>query len=144
MPSPTSVADGPISVLYDRDCGFCRWSVAKLLELDRDGNLQPVAIQSEHGSHLLASVREGERLSSAHAVTPDGRVFSGGDAAPVIAAELRRGKPAAALSGAVPPLTRACYRLVAGNRELVGRFVSGRRRARADTLLAARTLPGSG
>lgn len=144
MPSPTSVADGPVSVLYDRDCGFCRWSVAKLLELDPVGSLEPVAIQSSHGSQLLASVPAAERLASAHAVTSDGRVFSGGDAAPVIAARLRRGKAAAAAAGAFPPLTRAGYRLVAGNREFAGRFVSGSSRAKADTLLAGRTAPGSG
>ena len=25
--------------LYDEDCGFCRWTLAKLLRLDRDGRL---------------------------------------------------------------------------------------------------------
>ena len=34
-------------ILFDNDCGFCRWSLSKLLAWDRHGWLRPVALQSE-------------------------------------------------------------------------------------------------
>ena len=66
-------APDPVIVLYDRDCGWCRWSIAKLLAADRRLLLLPEPIQSEAGAFLLAGVDPAERLASGHAVTPDGR-----------------------------------------------------------------------
>ena len=43
-------------LLYDEDCGFCRWSLDKILAWDRAKRVRPVAIQSEEGSRLLASI----------------------------------------------------------------------------------------
>jgi predicted DCC family thiol-disulfide oxidoreductase YuxK len=134
---PTKEAQ--VRVLYDRDCGFCRWSVAQLLRLDRDGALEPVAIQSQTGGELLKSVPTELRLSSAHAVTESGEVFSGGDAATVIAPHLTGGRFLRPLAAAFPPLTRAGYDMVAGHRQSVGRLVSKRSRDAADSLLAERT-----
>src|SRR5215218_7728937 len=34
-------------ILFDNDCGFCRWSLSKLLAWDRHGRLRPIALQSE-------------------------------------------------------------------------------------------------
>lgn len=133
-----------VHVLYDRDCGFCRWSVARLLRADRSRRLDPVAIQSPEGERLLAGVPEQSWLESAHAVGPDGRVLSGGDAAPLIASCLRGGRGLSAAAGAVPPLTRTGYSLVASNRSLVGKLVGASARERADRLLAERSRPGCG
>lgn len=141
----TSVADaglpadqGELNVLYDADCGFCRWSVAQLLKLDRGDSLHPVAIQSARGQALLAPVPEDIRLESAHAVTAAGEVFSGGDAAPLIAARLRGRSVALPLASASPWLTRRVYDLVAANRAGISRFVPAGSRAKADALLAQR------
>jgi len=133
-----------VHVLYDRECGFCRWSVAVLLRLDSRGMLDPVAIQSPEGQRLLAPLAEELRLASAHAVDASGNVRSGGDAAPLIATSLRGGGALSALAGASPPLTRAAYRFTAGNRTRLGRLVSPARRTAADRTLAERTRPGCG
>ena len=110
-------------VLYDEDCGFCRWSLDKVLAWDRHGRLRPVAIQSDEGGRLLASVPEAERLDSWHLVEASGAVRSGGDAAAPLAALLPGGGPLAALFGAFPGLTERAYRLVAGNRERLARLL---------------------
>ena len=129
---------GPIIVLYDADCGFCRWSVAQLLRLDRAKRLRPEAIQDETGQLLLAAVPVTERLATAHAVTADGQVHSGGDAAAVVAAVLPAGAPAARLLRAAAGPTRAAYGLVASNRRHLGRLVSARMRERADAAIERR------
>lgn len=137
----SSAPDGKVHVLYDRDCGFCRWSIVQLLALDADGQLDPVAIQSAEGQRLLAGMAPEVQLASAHAVGPTGAVMSGGDAAPLIAAHLKGGRALAAAAAASPPLTRAAYRLVSGNRTHIGRLISAGRRSAADAELAARSRP---
>ncbi|MDP9187873.1 MAG: DUF393 domain-containing protein, partial [Actinomycetota bacterium] len=62
------------AVLYDRDCGFCRWSLSKLLAWDRSGRLRPVALQDPEADRLLAGMPEEERMDSWHWVTGDGDV----------------------------------------------------------------------
>ncbi|MFI5027407.1 MAG: hypothetical protein ACHQCF_00315 [Solirubrobacterales bacterium] len=54
--------DRQAAVLYDRDCGFCRWSLDKVLAWGRD-RLRPVKIQSEEGARLLASIPADAGLS---------------------------------------------------------------------------------
>jgi predicted DCC family thiol-disulfide oxidoreductase YuxK len=71
-------------VLYDQDCGFCKWSLDKILAWDRSKRLRAVAIQSEEGDQLLAGVDPELRLTSWHLVT-DGKVFSAGAAAEPLA-----------------------------------------------------------
>ena len=134
-----SLSQPQVRVLYDRECGFCSWSVAQLLRLDRHGALEPVAIQSQAGGELLESVPAELRLASAHAVTAAGEVFSGGDAAPLIAPHLIGGRLLRPLTAAFPPLTRAGYDMVAEHRHAVGRLVSKRSRSAADRLLAERS-----
>ena len=132
-PSPTGQA--ALKVLYDVECGFCRWSVAQLLRLDRSASLNPVAIQSPEGQALLAALPPEKRLESAHIVTATGEVFSGGDAAPLIAQKLAGGAVIAPLAGLSPQLTRAGYSFVSANRVRIGRLVPTGSRAKADALL---------
>jgi predicted DCC family thiol-disulfide oxidoreductase YuxK len=108
-------------VLYDEDCGFCRWSLDRLLRSDRDGRLRPVPIQSEEGDRLLADLREEERLASWHLVTPDGRRHSGGAAAAPLARLLPAGAPVAFLADTFPRTTDRLYRWVARHRDELGR-----------------------
>ena len=44
------------TLLYDRDCGFCRWCLGKVLAWDRRRSIRPVAIQSEEAHRLLAGM----------------------------------------------------------------------------------------
>lgn len=123
-------------MLYDADCGFCRWTLALLLTWDREARLRPVAIQSPEGDRLLAGVPAEARLESAHAVTEDGRVASGGAAVPVIARVLPAGAPVALLGRALErPIDRG-YRWVAANRTRLSRLVPAGRKARAAERIA--------
>jgi predicted DCC family thiol-disulfide oxidoreductase YuxK len=120
-----------VTVLYDRDCGLCRWSVAKLLAWDRRDRLRAVAIQDPEGQALLADLPLEERLASAHAVDAAGRRYSGGAAAPPVLRELPGGRPLAALLAAFPGPTERVYRWVANHRTAVGKLIPTRAKRRA-------------
>jgi predicted DCC family thiol-disulfide oxidoreductase YuxK len=122
-------------VLYDRDCGFCRWSVAKLLGWDRQRRLRAAEIQSPEGQTLLADVPEAERLASAHAIDPSGKRHTGGAAAPAVLRLLPGGRPLAAVLAALPGPTDRAYRWVAEHRTALSRLVPARSKRRADTRL---------
>ena len=109
------------AVLYDEGCGFCRWSLDRLLRWDRGGRLRAVPIQSEEGDRLLADLSEEERLASWHLVTPDGRRYSGGAATGPMARLLPAGAPVAHLAETFPRTTDRVYRWVARNRDSLGR-----------------------
>ena len=115
-----------IAVLYDEDCGFCRWSTHRLKAWDARRRLTFAAIQSPRGAELLHAVPEAERLDSMHAVTRDGRVWSGGQAVRVILAELPGGSVPASIAAAFPDATGWIYRLVARHRERLGRLLGQR------------------
>ncbi len=117
--SPTP---GSYAVLYDRDCGFCRWSLDKILAWDRRRRLHPVAIQSEEGQRLLAPVPPERRLDSWHLVV-NGEVSSAGAAAQPLFAVLPGGRPLAALLGAFPHATERAYRWIAGHRGMLARVL---------------------
>lgn len=108
-------------VLYDSDCGFCRWSLDRVLRWDRDGRLRAAPIQSEEGDRFLADLSEEDRLASWHLVTPDGGRYSGGAAAGPLARLLPAGAPVAILAGAFPRTTERLYRWVARNRDWLGK-----------------------
>ncbi|HXF01330.1 MAG TPA: DCC1-like thiol-disulfide oxidoreductase family protein [Solirubrobacterales bacterium] len=109
--------------LYDEDCAFCRWSLDKILAWDRRRRLRPVAIQSEEGQGLLASMPESDRLDSWHLVLPSGEVRSAGAAAAPLAELLPAGRPLAFLLRSFPGLTERAYRRVAGNRNRFARWL---------------------
>ena len=114
------------TVLYDEDCGFCRWSADKLKAWDARRRLTFAAIQSPRGTELLHVVAEAQRLDSMHAVTTDGRVWSGGQAVRVILAELPSGRVLASVAAVFPGATDTTYRLVARHRERLGRTLGQR------------------
>jgi predicted DCC family thiol-disulfide oxidoreductase YuxK len=110
-------------LLYDSDCGFCRWSVDKILAWDRRGRLRSMELQDPEAGSLLGEMDEEAKMSSWHLVMPDGRVYSAGAAAPPLLRLLRGGKPLAAVLAAFPRITERAYRTVAGNRDFFGRLV---------------------
>ena len=115
-------ADDQLAVLYDRDCGFCKWALDKILAWDRRRRLRPVAIQDEEGQRLLAGIPPERRLESWH-LAAKGEVRSGGAAAPDLFAALPGGRPIAAVLRAFPRLTDGAYRWVAGHRDLLARML---------------------
>jgi predicted DCC family thiol-disulfide oxidoreductase YuxK len=128
-----------VLVLYDDDCGFCRWSLAALLRRDRH-RLVIAPIQSAEAQALLdeAEVPVADRLRAAHAVPLDGppaALRSGGDAVPLVLGTVGLG-----LAGRLAPplLRRLVYGAIAGNRTLLGRGVGTQRRADADRVIAQR------
>jgi predicted DCC family thiol-disulfide oxidoreductase YuxK len=114
---------GELMVLYDEDCGFCKWSLDKILAWDRRRALRPVAIQGDEGNRLLASVPESRRLDSWHLVLPSGEVKSGGAAAAPLARALPAGRPLALLFERFPRTTERAYRFVAEHRDRFARIV---------------------
>ena len=111
------------TVLYDRDCGFCRWSLDKILAWDRRRRLRPVAIQSDEGERLLAGLDRAQRLDSWHLVTPDGGVLSAGAAAEPLARLLPGARPLAFLCKRFPRMTERAYRWVADHRDRLARIL---------------------
>lgn len=114
------------TILYDADCGFCRWSMDKLLKWDRRRLLRPVALQDSEADRLLGSMPEEGKMASWHLVTPEGRVISGGTAAGPILRLLPGGRPFAAVVSAFPGLTERTYRWVSQHRDLMARVVGTR------------------
>ncbi len=112
---------GQSTLLYDADCGFCRWSLARVLRWDRRQALRPLALQNPEADELLADLDEGRRRGSWHLVTAEGRVYSGGDAVAPLADLLPGGAPVAALARLFPATTRRLYRFVARHRGDLGR-----------------------
>jgi predicted DCC family thiol-disulfide oxidoreductase YuxK len=126
-------------VLYDTDCGFCRWSLAKLLAWDRHRRLRPVAIQSAEGQRLLADLSEAKRLSSWHLVAPEGRLRSAGAAAAPLLRTLPGGAPLAALLERFPSATEGAYAWVAAHRGRLGRLIPAAAKRRADARIRRRS-----
>ena len=126
------------TVLYDRDCGFCRWTLAQLLRWDRDRRLRPLPIQSEEGQRMLAGVPDEERLASWHLVTADGQVRSAERGFPGLFERLPAGAPVALLTGALPGVFGAGYRALVANRTRLGRRIGQQRRDAATRFLDER------
>ena len=98
-------------VLYDADCGFCRWAMAWALG-----------------------------LAAAHVVREDGTRESGGPAAAEVLGALPRTRALARLARRLPAPTAALYGLVAEHRHGFGRFVGAEARRRADLLLEGESV----
>jgi predicted DCC family thiol-disulfide oxidoreductase YuxK len=111
------------TVLYDDDCGFCKWSLDKLLAWDRRHALRALPIQGEEGERLLASIPRERWLESFHVVMPDGAVRSAGAAAPALAEVLPAGAPLAFLFRRLPRPTQRAYQWVADHRSRLGSLV---------------------
>jgi predicted DCC family thiol-disulfide oxidoreductase YuxK len=126
------------TLLYDSDCGFCRWSLAKVLAWDRRRSIRPLALQSNEAERLLGDMPEEKRMGSWHLVDGNGTLHSAGAAFPGLFRLLPGGSPLAALTSRAPRLTDRAYRWVAGHRSLWGRLVTEGAKRRADVRIARR------
>ena len=126
------------AILYDADCGFCRWALGWVLRWDRGRRLRPVALQNAEAGVLLSEVEPELRMASWHLVDDDGTVRSGGAAAAPLLELLPGGGPAAAAATRAPGLVDRAYEAVVRRRSALGRPVSAAAKARADALIAER------
>jgi predicted DCC family thiol-disulfide oxidoreductase YuxK len=126
------------TVLYDPDCGFCRWSLSLVLALDRRRRLRPVALGSPAAGELLADLTDEEQAGSWHLVAPGGERFSAGAAAAPLFALLPGGRGPAALFASAPGLTERAYRWVADHRSTLSRAVPSGAKRRAGERIARR------
>jgi predicted DCC family thiol-disulfide oxidoreductase YuxK len=124
------------AVLYDRDCGFCRWALGWILRWDRNRALRPVALQDPEADELLAGVPD--RMSSWHLVAPEGEVRSAGPALAPLFRLLPAGAPAAALAAGFPRAAERGYRWVAEHRSWFGRPLTSGAKRRADAVIERR------
>jgi len=111
------------ALLYDSDCGFCKWSLDKILLWDRHGRLRPVAIQSAEGQRMLSEVDAAARLDSWHLAGPGGELASAGAGAAPLARLLPGGRPLAFAFERLPRATERAYRWVASHRDRLARLV---------------------
>jgi predicted DCC family thiol-disulfide oxidoreductase YuxK len=108
------------TVLFDADCGLCRWSAERLRRWDRAGRLRFVALGTPEADALLPGLTPAERAASWHLVGPDGRVTSAGSAVPAVLTLLPGGRPLSAVAARFPGATDRAYRLVADRRDRIG------------------------
>ena len=118
-------------VLYDGDCGFCKWLLSGLLRWDRAERTVPIALQRPEAAELLADLDAGTRMASWHLIAPDGRRRSGGAAVAPLLRLLPAGRVPAALVARIPGFTDRGYRWVAAHRTGLSRFVPKRAKRRA-------------
>jgi predicted DCC family thiol-disulfide oxidoreductase YuxK len=113
-------------LLYDADCGLCKFVVARVLEL-RPGRYRPLAIQDPRSAELLPGLTQHERLRSFHVVQADGTVRSAGEGLAELIAPLRR----------FPRLSSRLYSLVANNRDKLGKLLPDAARRQAQRRIDA-------
>lgn len=126
------------TVLYDAECEFCRWSLAKLLAWDRPRQLCARPIDSAEGQRLLADLRPDERETSWHFIDRDGERRSAGRAAAPLLRELPGGRPLAALLASFPGPTDSAYDWVSEHRPAFTKLISAGAVRRADTRITSR------
>jgi predicted DCC family thiol-disulfide oxidoreductase YuxK len=132
------VSAAPAQILYDADCGFCRWSLGWVLRWDRGRALEPVALQDPRARELLGEIDAERVMASWHLVGADGSVASAGAAAPPLLRLLPAGAPLAWLLERAPAVVERAYARVAGARGGLGARLTSAAIARADRLIAER------
>ncbi len=110
-------------IIWDGDCGFCQWSVRRIMAWDRRGVLADVARQKCPTPPLTDDIRQ-RTDREVVVVTRDGKVLGGADAVLFLYGETRSRVLAGLLR--LPPfiwIARVVYRWVANHRILVSRLL---------------------
>ena len=116
-------------LLYDADCGVCKFILARVLELDRGHHYRPLALQGPRAAELLPGMSESDRMKSFHIVDADGTVHTAGEGLAELLPPLRR----------FPRASDRLYWLVAGNRNRLGKLIPDFARRQATRRIDART-----
>ena len=125
-------------VLYDGDCGLCKWLLCGLLAWDRPRRLHPLALQRPESEELLAELTAQERMASWHLISPEGGRQSGGAALAPLLRLLPCGRFPAAAFARLPTPTDRSYRWVAEHRSQLSRLVPTPVKQRADECVRRR------
>jgi predicted DCC family thiol-disulfide oxidoreductase YuxK len=128
---PTACAERGWAILYDADCGLCKWLLSALLRWDRAALLHPVALQRSEAEDLLPELALPERMASWHLISPTGERYSGGAALPRLLRLLPAGRLPAAGFARFPGLTDHGYRWVAEHRSQLSKWVPSSAKQRA-------------
>jgi predicted DCC family thiol-disulfide oxidoreductase YuxK len=128
-----------VTLIYDSDCGFCRWCLGKVLAWDRRRAIRTLALGTPEADRLLGDMPRDRQMSSWHLVDGAGTVHSAGAGFEPLFRLLPAGGPAAAIAARFPRATERAYRLVSQNRSFFGRFVTDGAKRRADNRIAARS-----
>jgi predicted DCC family thiol-disulfide oxidoreductase YuxK len=112
-----------VTVLYDPDCGFCRWSAERMRVWDRHQALRFEPLGTPEAGRLLHVVPPERRPDSWHVVERDGRVWSAGQAVARVLRVLPAGAPLAIAAELAPDLTDRLYAMVARHRSTLGRLL---------------------
>jgi predicted DCC family thiol-disulfide oxidoreductase YuxK len=151
-------------VIYDADCGFCRFTLALLLTWDRrpvprsrsergrpcpphllerwarsasSRALRPLPLGTAEADQLLADLTVEQRNASWHLVDDTGLRNSAGAALAPALALLPGGRIPSQILSRAPHLTERAYRWGGDHRGPLGRFVPARARRWADRVIAA-------
>src|SRR6187200_1349141 len=62
-PKPRKPSERRWVVLYDADCGLCKWLLSGLLRWDRTARLHPIALQRSEAADLLRELTPSERMA---------------------------------------------------------------------------------
>lgn len=118
-------------VLYDADCGFCKWLLSALLRWDGAARLRPLALQRSEAGSLLQGLTPADRMASWHLISPSGERHSGGSAVAPLLRMLPAGRLPAAGFARCPGLTERGYRWIAEHRSQLSRLVPSKAKERA-------------
>ena len=113
-------------VLYDEDCGVCRWTADRLRRWDRRDRLTVRALHTAEARGDLDAMGPADRYASWHVVEPDGRIWSAGAAIPRVMRRLPGGRPVAVLAATFPTMTERMYGFVVRHRTRLGRMLGQR------------------
>ena len=138
MARPTPEPQPQWSLIYDSDCGLCRWSLGLLLGADRGHRLRPVALGTPQADSLLSELTPEQRMASFHLVSPDGERSSAGAALPAVLRLLPAGTAPAAVLALAPRGTERGYRWIAEHRTTLGPLVPGRAKRAATARIERR------
>lgn len=133
-----STRPSAVTVYYDAGCGFCVWSVALLLRLDRSGRVSPAAIQ-DHLDRDLASVPAERVMESFHARAAGAAPVSAGAALTVVLSTIGLSRPIGLVSATMPGVTDRMYVWVADRRGRWAKLIPESSKQRARGYVTART-----
>lgn len=126
-----SGSHGRWTLLYDADCGFCKWIASGVLVWDRHKRIVPRAIQSAQAQALLSELSPEARLASWHLISPDGERISAGSALAPLLRLLPAGTIPAHGIARLPRLTSRAYDWVANHRTQLSKAVPAGMKRRA-------------
>jgi len=125
-------------VLYDADCGLCKWLLALLLRWDRAERLRPLALQRPEAGGLLADLTPEQRAASWHLISPAGARASAGEALAPLLSLLPGGRLPAAVFTSLSRPTERGYAWVAAHRSGLSKLLPARAKRRADERIRER------